>query len=380
MSGQREQGDQRYLTSEFAPDWAVPPGRLIQRELSAAGFTQTDVAARTNISAKHLNQVLHGHVPLSPDVAVSLEMVLDVSADLWLRMDATWQAARLRRSSQESFADLAGWLNRFPGNVLESRNVLDGTAPVATRVEQLLRFFRVADVEAFQRVWLTPQASYRRSQKFAIDPYATALWLRLAEQAAEELAPDAAEYDAQRLREVARLIPGLSRLPVAQAFPQAVSLLLTSGVLLVFIPEVDNTRICGVSRWTHTGHPIIALSGRQKYLDILWFTLLHEVAHVILHPKRATYLEVDGSDTVVNDDRDALEAAADDFAQNAFLGPWERQLVRSLQDTDELVALAERAGVHPGIVAGRYGHDTGDWRKFGKLRPRIELATALIPT
>jgi HTH-type transcriptional regulator/antitoxin HigA len=377
MSGQQAQHDERYLTSEFAPDWATPPGRLIQRELSAAGFTQADVAARTNVSAKHLNQVLHGHVPLSADVAVSLEMVLDVSADLWLRMDASWQAARLRRSSHESFADLAGWLSQFPDAVLESRGVVDKSASVASRVEQLLRFFRVADVEAFERVWLAPQANYRRSQKFTIDPYATALWVRLAEQAAEELAPQAGGYDAQRLREVARLIPRLSQLPVGHAFSQAVSLLLTAGVLLVFIPEVDNTRICGVFRWTQTGHPMIALSGRQKYLDVLWFTLLHEIGHVVLHPKRATYLEIDGNGAVADDDRDTLESAADDFAQNALLGPRERQLVPSLLNSDELLALAERAGVNPGIVAGRYGHDTGDWRKFGRLRPRIDLAATV---
>lgn len=368
----------QYVVTPFTPDWAIAPGGLIQRELEAAGFSQADVAARANLSAKHLNQLVRGHVPLTPEVAVALERVLGVSTDLWLRMDATWQALRLRQEGEAELATRADWLRNFPADVLEARHVTERSASVAARVDGLLRFFRVADIKAFESVWLAPQANYRRSQKFSVDPYATALWLRLAEREAEQMAPNAAPYDSQALRKVVEQIPSMSRLPVGEAFRRATTLLATAGVVLVFVPEIDKTRICGVSRWLRSGHAMVAVSGRQKRIDVLWFTLLHELAHILLHQKRATYLELEGQNGgKADDNRDEQEAAADAFAQRALLSPRDAVLVRTIRSVDELQTLAQRAGVADGIIAGRYGHDTGDWKTFGKLRTSIDLAAAL---
>ncbi|NNH06979.1 HigA family addiction module antitoxin [Cellulomonas fimi] len=361
----------RYIPREFEPDWAVAPGEMIQLALEDLRFTQADVAARASISAKHLNQVIKGHVPLSPEVAVALERVLGVSADHWLRLEATWQAHRARESAQMSFAGLSSWLRKFPEDVLRRRAIIDASAPVAERAESLLRFFQVADTEAFNRVWLAPQANYRRSQKFEIDAFATALWLRLAEVSAEA-ARDARPYDADKLRSVAREIPSLTREPVKIGFKKAQDLLREAGVLLVFEPEVAGTRITGASRWLASTHPVIALSGRHKFLDIFWFALLHEIGHVLLHPKRATYLDVERRNA--NDDADEQESAADSFAADLILGARLKAELREVSTAEELLELAQRAGVSPTMVAGQYAHVTGDWRTFGRLRERADLS------
>lgn len=241
---------------------------MIQEALESQRFTQADVAARASISAKHLNQVIKAHVPLPPEVAISLERVLGVPADHWLALEATWQAHRARESSHASFAGLASWLQKFPADVLRDRKIVDTQAPVASRADRLLRFFQVADTAAFDKVWLAPQASYKRSQKFTIDPYATALWLRLAEVAAEDSRDDCSPYDAGRLRSVARMILPLTREPIRTGFKAGQSLLKKAGVLLVFVPEIADTRITGVSRWLASNNPVIALSGRYKFLDV----------------------------------------------------------------------------------------------------------------
>ncbi|WP_156254275.1 ImmA/IrrE family metallo-endopeptidase [Pseudactinotalea terrae] len=363
----------RYNPSEFEPDWAFTPGTMILQSLEDLRFTQADVAARASISAKHLNQVIKAHAPLSPDVAVALERVLGVPAEHWLALEATWQAHKARETTQRSFAGLASWLDSFPAAVLQERNIIDTKATVASRADALLRFFHVADTTAFDKVWLAPQASYKRSQKFAIDPYGTALWLRLAEVAAEASSDTCPSYDASRLRAIARMIPPLTREPIRSGFTSAQALLSKAGVLLVFVPEIADTRITGASRWLTSGHPVIALSGRHKFLDIFWFTLLHEIGHVLLHPKRATYLDIEG----VHDDADQREASADSFASELILTDTLREELTELSSDAELSALARRAGVSEGVIAGQYAHATDNWRKFGKLRQRDDLATAL---
>ena len=148
-----------YIPREFEPDWAIAPGAMIQETLEDLRFTQADVAARASISAKHLNQVIKAHVPLSPEVAVALERVLGVPADHWLALEATWQAHKARENSAVSFAGLASWLRRFPTEVLRERKIVDSQASVSARADALLRFFQVADTTAFDKVWLGDAAT-----------------------------------------------------------------------------------------------------------------------------------------------------------------------------------------------------------------------------
>lgn len=366
----------RFVPAEFSTEWAVPPGRLIMRELEAGGFSQADVASRTNLSAKHLNQVLKGHVPLSPEVALSLERVLDGDAELWLRIEARWQASRAREASHESLATLVNWVREFPTHTLRKRGAIDTTASPTEQVEELLRFFRVADTTAFDRVWLAPQANYKRSQKFDIDPYATALWIRLAEVEAEKLTTDANRYESISLRSAAQALPALTREPIAKGFRHAQERLLEAGVLLVFTPEISGTRICGLSRSLTNGHPMIALTGRYKFHDIFWFTMLHEIGHILLHPKRATYLDVEKK-RGAHDDADEQETAANNFAQDLLLSESDRERLLGLQTPEDLQTFCKHLDLSPGMIAGQFAHATNDWRRFARFRDSSDINTAL---
>ncbi|HKP44695.1 ImmA/IrrE family metallo-endopeptidase, partial [Mycobacterium sp.] len=370
MAGSRPDPGATFVVSRFEPDWAVPPGSLIKAELDALEYSQSDVASRANISTKHFNQLINGHVPLSPEIAVSLERVLGIAAEITLQMDATWQAEKVRRTSATTLAGLDRWLNKFPRNVLQSYGIVDFAKEKAERVEALLRFFRVADEKSFDRIWLAPQVNYRRSQKFTVDAYATALWRRLSEVQAEDLAPTSCEYDPVGLRAVAERLPALTRLDIKRGFRGAQDMLSTAGVLLVFVPEIAGTRISGATWWPTPSHPIIALTGRYKFVDVFWFTMIHEIAHVLLHPKRATFMHFDRPRTA-SDDYDKQETVADDFAANAFLSDRQRCELVLLANNAEIERFADKTNLSVGVVAGQFGHYTGNWSRFGRQRESL---------
>ena len=56
-------------------DYAIPPGETLRELLDEQGMTQRELARRADLSPKHVNQLLHGLVPLSADVATRLERV-----------------------------------------------------------------------------------------------------------------------------------------------------------------------------------------------------------------------------------------------------------------------------------------------------------------
>lgn len=361
---------QAYVPEEARLGWAVAPGRLLQRELDSRGLSQATLATRTGLSTKHVNLVIKGHAPISPDVAISLEQILDVPAELWLTLEASFQAQEARAQRHNSLADFAGWVSNFPRDLLTQRGVVDAKDSIEDVVSKVLAFFQVTSPTAFDKTWLDPQASYKRSQQHAIDPYLTALWVRLAETKAELLLRDAQPFDAGLLKQVAPILPSLTVDDIATGFRRAQELLLSAGTALVFVPEISHTRICGVSRWVG-GRPIIAVTSRYRWFDSFWFTLLHEVGHVLLHPKRSTYIDFLGK---ANDNADAQESAANEFAESTLIPAQYRRAVATAGGTEQVVAIARQLGISPGVVAGQHAFLSGTWGgPIAKLRTRGDL-------
>ena len=86
-----------------------------------------------------------------------------------------------------------------------------------------------------------------------------------------------------------------------------------SGVALIFEPHLPNTYVNGVSYKLTCDKAIIMLSDRGKKDDILWFTLFHEIAHLIKHSKKEVFIDLE--DAKIND----IEKEADEFAKNILI-------------------------------------------------------------
>jgi HTH-type transcriptional regulator/antitoxin HigA len=363
-----------YIATDTQFDFAPRPGRILQRELDTRAISQAQLAARTGLSPKHINLVIKGTAALSPDVAVTLEEILGVSAETWLHLEAAHQAHEARKERHNALAGFVEWATSFPRQLLIDRKVIDKNDSGPDIAAKLLSFFEVASPNAYGKTWLEPQASYKRSQIHSIDPNLTALWLRLSELHAAGFIANAPAYDPAKLRAAAAILPKLTvNDDVGNAFMKAQELLLDAGVVLVFVPEIPNTRISGVSRWIN-GTPMIAVTSRYKALDSLWFTLLHEIAHVLLHPKRSTFIDGFKAD----DDADAQETAANAFAQDHLIPPAYRAQLAATTTVNGIITLAKALGVSPSLVAGQWAFRTNTWGgPIAKLRKKFDLAELL---
>jgi len=73
------------------------PGETLREDvLPALGLTVSEAARQLGVSRVQLSRVLHGHAPVSPGLALRLELWLSgATADVWLRMQLAhdlWQA------------------------------------------------------------------------------------------------------------------------------------------------------------------------------------------------------------------------------------------------------------------------------------------------
>jgi HTH-type transcriptional regulator / antitoxin HigA len=350
-------------------DYAIPPGETLRELLNELGFTQRDLARRADLSPKHVNRLLQGLVPLSPEVAQRLEHVTGTPARIWNRLQANYQSDLQRLRNQRDLARHSSWLSELPVSALVERGVLPSQpADKASRVEQMLSFFGVASVDAWDDVYRGMACSFRQSKAYEVKPGSVAAWLRLGEIAAQDIRCN--PYDRHGLRAALPSLRALTSEPPEVFSPELQRICASYGMAVVFVEEITGARASGATRWLTGRKALIQLSLRYRTDDHLWFTFFHEVAHVLLHGKKELIIEDSRSAA-----DDSAEAEADQFSRDLLIPPSAAGELAHLTTAEAVREFADRIGISPGIVVGRLQHD-GYWphSRGHQLKRKLALA------
>ena len=357
----------------FAPNYAVHAGTMLEEWLAEQGISQADLSRRTGLSAKTVNQIIRGHAPVTQETALKLESVTSIPAKTWNAMEAIYQEDLARIAHRKKLAPHVDFLADVPITSLRKLGVL--RAPSRDKVavlQEVMNFFGVSDPDAWRQVWQTNQTAvaFRKSSAFKAKPGAVAAWLRLGEL---ELLKTEQRHDFDKnLLELSLVeIRSLTREPDPSVFvPQLVDLLAEAGVTLVFMPEVTGARCSGASRWVN-GRPLVQLSLRHKTDDHLWFTLFHELGHLLLHGRNESFLD-DGNQEKDREDLEK-EEQANSFSADLLIPTQFAAELPTLRSLESMREFADRIGVSPGIVVGRLQRDRNDYRIGNALKRKYQF-------
>jgi HTH-type transcriptional regulator / antitoxin HigA len=345
--------------------------QLSLRSLTALEMTQVELATRTGLSLKHVNQIIQGVAPVTPDTALLLEKTTGVQARMWNSLEATYREHVLRAESREALLKEADWLKELPIAELKKRELLPDTNDKGTLLEAVCDFFRVADRKSWEDVWRRPLASFRQSPSFAADAGAVSVWLRLGELEAEEI--DCEPFDPTRFRDALSEIRELTTWKdVAAASQRLVELCKEAGVAIVFVAEIGKTRSSGAARWLTPTKALIQLSLRHKFEDHLWFSFFHEAGHILLHSKKETFINTGGKGAPGTDG--AMEDEANRFAANQLIPRHHDSRLPLLHTDADVKAFAREIGIAPGIVVGRLQKEKlWGWNRGNNLKRKLML-------
>ncbi len=154
---------------------------------------------------------------------------------------------------------------------------------------------------------------------------------------------------------------------------EAREFLLSKGVVLVTEPHLPRTYLDGMAMLLNNGIPIIGLTLRHNRVDNFWFTLFHEIGHVLLHLKKGLAFDFfDQEDAGCND---ILEKQADHFAVEKLIpqSEWLNCLAPYVANEEAVTIDAEKLDVHPAIVAGRIRKERGDYQLLSALVSRDQV-------
>lgn len=332
----------------FEPDYAVAPGRTLLETIETLGIDQNELAERTGLTPKTVNLIIKGKAPLTPQTAMLLERVTSVPARMWNSLECNYREQIARLASNKQLEKQLAWLKEIPTKDLIHRGVLPVTSDRVALLEQTLRFFGVASVETWHEGWSDGQFAFRKSNQAPSNDGKLASWLRLAELQGQQQRVD--KYNKDHFGKVAKATRALTVTEPTVFVPKIIESFASAGVALCLVPEIPGAKISGAAKWLSPDKALIAVNLRGKKNDLFWFTLFHEVGHILNDSKKATYVDIAYSD-------DPQEKNANQFARDLLIPPAQSQKLSSLRTRGEVVSFADKIGIAPGIVVGRLQHE-----------------------
>ncbi len=352
----------------YEPDFVTPPGEILEEKLEELGMSQAELAERIGRTKKTVNEIIKAKAPLLPETAIQLERVLGIPARFWTNAEANYRQFLARQEEARRLSEQREFLKELPTAQLEKAGWLPKRSDPVSRLRDVLQFFGVASPDALSQIGKEKCLAFRRSAAHEVDQYALLAWLRIGEIEAQEI--QCAPYDSKKFRQALQTVRGLSNTSVPDAAPQMVRACADSGVALVYVPEISGCRAWGVTQWISPEKAILQLSLRGKTDDQFWFTFFHEAAHILLHPKKDIYVEMD-------DQQDDREQEAYAFARDILIPPqdWKRVALARPRSANEIRIWAARLNVPPGVLVGRLQYERMlPWTHLNALKVKLRFA------
>ena len=333
---------EQYEEANYPIDYPDPI-EAIKFRMEQQGLKQADMVPYIGSKSK-VSEVLNRKRSLSLSMIRKLNKGLGIPAEVLLQEPGKALSPLYEGVDWNSFPLnemlKRGWFPNFKGKAKD----------LAERGEEILGPFLFPNgTDCRQIAAAARQGGGKNANK---DNYALWAWQARVLALSEERG-NLGKYDAKAMTvNLMRSIITLSRLDDGPI--QAQRLLEKNGVAVVILNYLPGTHLDGMTMMRADGHPVVALTLRHDRLDNFWFTLAHELAHVVLHLAK-------GDNTVFLDDleshvrKNRKESEADKLASELLIPSkkWTASKITRSPHTENVKELATRVHVHPSIVAGR---------------------------
>lgn len=329
------------------------PIAAIKFRMEQAGLTRKDMIPYLGSQSK-VSEVLNRKRPLSLAMMRALHKGLGIPAEVLLQEPGHALPEQRYNPRDYPFTEMykRGYFAPFRGALREAK----------AQAEELLNdFFSVFEGKL-------PQPVYCKRTERPLDVNALAAWqAQVLRCARRETLP---AYDPEALDAAA--LHNLVRQSYFASGPRnARELLNRWGIHLIVAPHLPHTYLDGASFLSPQGRPIIGLTLRHDRLDNFWFTLLHELGHILLHIQDQQRAFFDDTEHLMSAADTVEEQEANAFARDTLLSAqaWAQHAAALTAGEHEqpVLELAEELQISPAIVAGRIRYETGDYRRCGSL-------------
>lgn len=340
---------------------ATPPGATMKEQLVNRGMNQKEFSNRVGMSEKHISRLMNGEVQLTIEMARKLEMVLGIPAQFWCNLESVYREKLAKIEEENSMDTDIEIAKKIPYKEMVKNGWVEDAAKWSDKVIGLRKFFEVAQLEYFTGN-LVPGIACRKLSTSEKSDYALFVWAQKAKIESRKI--DTAPINVKLLLDSILQIRKMTLMDPKDFCPKLKAILSSCGIALVFLPHIGGSFLHGAT--FYAGNKIVlGMTVRGKDADKFWFSLFHELGHIIL-----------GHIGKVEGTSDDDEMQADNFAEDTLISTEQfEQFVHGLEITESGIRLfADKVEIHPGVVVGRLQKEhyiKYDW--FNNLKTKYAM-------
>ena len=353
---------------EYDDKIAFHPGYYIKEIIDESGLTQRDFAYRLDTTPKNLSLLIRGEQSLSTDIAMKLSRMLGTSVSYWLNLQNAYDALIAEFKSREELAQ-----EKAVFSVLDYRyfrehfGLPDLPRKTEEQIVQVREFLNVATLSVFKKRDMAVSFRSDIGELSEANVIKANIMVQLATNIA--LKADAPKFNKALFEEAVQYALTLTK-EHGTFYPLIKEAFRKAGVVFVILPNISGSRINGATK--KVGNSIMLLvNDRRLYSDSFWFTLFHEIGHIMNGDYGISFESEFGEQ----------EEIANKYAEDMLI-PYEyysRFVEDGRFDIQTIKVFASSIDRDPGIVLGRLLNDKKvnyEDRMLATLRHKYKVVIA----
>ncbi len=339
---------------DLKPHKLIGPGYHIQEQMELRGWGQAELAEVLGVSVKTISLLLRNKQSITFDIAVRLHEAFNLSVQYWLNLETNYRLRIEQKKQKKSAIGIRSKIYEFmPVSEMMKKGWLEKTSDASHLEKQVLRFWKLdtLDFSFMQKNEL--KVACRKSEAYTqFNSYALQCWFQMAKNCAEKITAPA--YNKEKLNEL------YDKINEYTVKPEGVELFLKKlnacGVKFFTLSHLQKTYLDGAAFYDK-GNPVVVYTARYKRDDNFWFTLAHEVAHVLLHLKKTNDYYLDNLAELDESKReqDANSLAQEHLRHNEILDYFTDKM--QYVSTADVKNCAVRFHISPSVVVGALAHE-----------------------
>lgn len=338
------------------------PGEVLQEKLLTNNMSRKELAIRTNVTEKHICTIVNGEKGISNTFARKLGYVFK-SPEYWMSLQSEYDVYQLKIKEENDITqeeiNLLKTLHDIVAYFIEC-GYMHNNCGDASKVMQLRELLQISDLTQIPKI--TYNAAYRAqlSDNIKVDPYILFAWQRLCEKKTENIEINNS-VDKNKLKNNIDKIKKAMFGSINQGIQEIQDIFADCGIAFQVVKNFRGAPVQGFIKETSNGRLILCLTIRGKRADRFWFTLFHEIAHILNEDYKVRFVDFDSVQS-------KKEQLADRFARDTLIAPDKYHnfiLSNDCTSWKKITEFAETLGVKPFIVLGRLQNDGFlDWSDY----------------
>lgn len=347
---------------------ASPPSTTILRRISDLDLDIKLFRDYLQLSVSEFGKLVHDQLEIGEKLAYLLSQILGGSEVFWTNRYTNY-INETGISNEQVYSEYQAILDEF----CRARK---------TPIHNLLKDFQYSSFEHLITDYIeSPKILYSRTQRFEPSPIILANWIRECEKEAENLIYEGkvGKFSTDSLNMAIPEILGFSKVNrIYNVLEKVQKICFESGVVILFKSSLSGCGVSGLTKRLLKNFRLIVVTDRYKNNAAVWFTLLHELSHCVLHNLRSPLIHYSDDEfqlASLKTDNIYEEHEANNYVESLLFPENIKEEIRKCKSYNDILTLAVKYDISAALIVAqihREGIAPYDW--YRKIYRKVEFS------